>query len=104
MLTTALRVYHWDRDTRAISPDRPDVETEAALEPALAVYRQRVGQSRGRIRNAARLALDALRPDRIEPVIKLLDDAATYEWPTPARTAEQRVEVFTAAAARHPLL
>jgi len=104
MLTAALRVYHWDRRTSSISSDRLEDEALPALEPALAVYRQAIGQMRGRVRNAARRALDGLRPDRVEPVVKLLDDVATYEWPTAARGAERRVMVFEAAALRHPLL
>jgi predicted nuclease of restriction endonuclease-like RecB superfamily len=104
MLTAALRVYHWDRQSRSISSDRLEDESLAILERALAVYPQRIGQPRGQVRNAARQALDGLRPDRVEPVVKLLDDAATYEWPSAARCAERRVGLFEAAAARHPLL
>src|SRR5438034_6332861 len=104
MLTAALRVYHWDRQTSSISSDRLEDEALPALEPALAAYRERIGQTRGRVRNAARRALEGLRPDRVEPVVKLLDDAAAYEWPTTARCAEQRVALFAAASARHPLL
>jgi predicted nuclease of restriction endonuclease-like RecB superfamily len=104
MLTAALRVYHWDRATSSISSDRLEADALSGLEPALAVYRARVGQPRGQVRNAARLALDALRPDRVEPVVKLLDEVATYEWPPTARAAERRVAVFEAAARRHPLL
>lgn len=103
MLTAAHRVYHWDRRTSSISSDRLEEEAVPALEPGLAVYRQRLGQTRGQVRNAARRALSGLRPDRVEPAVKLLDDAATYERPSP-RSAERRVEVFEAAAARHPLL
>jgi hypothetical protein len=104
MLTAALRVYHWDRPTSSISSDRLEDAALPALEPALAVYRARIGQTRGQVRNAARRALEGLRPDRVEPVVKLLDDAATYEWPAARRCAERRVEVFEAAAARHPVL
>lgn len=104
MLTAALRVYHWDRRSSSISSDRLEDAALPALEPALAVYRERVGQTRGQVRNAARRALDGLRPDRVEPVVKLLDDVATYEWPSAARCAERRVEVFETAAGRHPLL
>ncbi len=104
MLTAAHRVYHWDRRARSISSDRLEDEALPLLEPALAVYRQRIGQTRGQVRNAARRALQGLRPDRVEPVVKLLDDAATYEWPAAARCAERRVAVFEAAAGRHPLL
>lgn len=103
MLTAAHRVYHWDSRTRSISSDRLEDEALAALEPALAVYRERLGQTRGQVRNAARRALEGLRPDRVEPTVKLLDDTATYERPG-ARSAERRVEIFEAAAARHPLL
>jgi predicted nuclease of restriction endonuclease-like RecB superfamily len=104
MLTAALRVYHWDRRTSSISSDRLEAEALPRLEPALAVYRARVGQTRGQVRNAARQALQGLRPDRIEPLVKLLDDAATYTWPSTARSGERRLEVFAAAAACHPLL
>ncbi|HEU5320272.1 MAG TPA: DUF790 family protein, partial [Methylomirabilota bacterium] len=38
------------------------------------------------------------------PAVKLLDDVATYEWPSAGRCAERRVEVFEAAAACHPVL
>ncbi len=104
MLTAALRVYHWDRRTSSICSDRLEDEALPALQPALAVYRARVGQTRGQVRNAARPALKGLRPDRVEPVVKLLDDVATYEWPSAARCAERRLEVFERAAASHPLL
>jgi predicted nuclease of restriction endonuclease-like RecB superfamily len=104
MLTAALRVYHWDRRASSISSDRLEDATLPVLARTLAVYRERVGETRGRVRNAARLALEGLRPDRVEPVVKLLDDVATYEWPAPARCAGRRVEVFEAAAGRHPLL
>jgi predicted nuclease of restriction endonuclease-like RecB superfamily len=103
MLTAAHRVYHWDSRSRSISSDRLEDDTLAALEPALAVYRERLGQTRGEVRNAARRALEGLRPDRIEPTVKLLDDAASYARPA-ARFAERRVEIFEAAALRHPLL
>jgi predicted nuclease of restriction endonuclease-like RecB superfamily len=104
MLTAAHRVYHWDRRTSSISSDRLEAEALPALEPALAVYRDGLGRTRGHVRNAARRALKALRPDRVEPVVKLLDDAATYAWPATARCAERRVALFEAAAGRHPML
>jgi predicted nuclease of restriction endonuclease-like RecB superfamily len=104
MLTTALRVYHWDRRTNSISSDRLEDEALPALEPALALYREHIGQTRGQVRNAARRTLRDLRPDRVEPVVKLLDEAATYEWPSTARCAERRLAVYEAAAAHHPLL
>src|SRR5688500_20347089 len=104
MLTSAHRVYQWDAETREIRADRLEDDALAALEPALSVYRERIGQTRGHVRNAARLALDGLRPDRVEPVIKLLDDTATYAWPTTAGSAQRRGEVVEAAAARHPVL
>jgi predicted nuclease of restriction endonuclease-like RecB superfamily len=104
MLTAAHRVYHWDRRTSSISSDRLEDEALPLLERALAVYRARIGQTRGHVRNAARLALEGCRPDRIEPIVKLLDDAATYEWPPTSRCAERRVSVFETFAAHHPLL
>lgn len=104
MLTAALRVYHWDRQTSSISSDRLDDEALLFVERALAAYRERLGQPRGRVRNAARLALDGLRPDRVEPLVKLLDDEATYEWPRAGRAAERRLAVFDEAAALHPLI
>jgi predicted nuclease of restriction endonuclease-like RecB superfamily len=104
MLTAALRVYRWDRRTSSISSDRLEPDALAPLGRALAVYRSSIGRARGEVRNAARAALEGLRPDRVEPVVKLLDDAATYEWPGTARSAERRVRVFEAAARRHPVL
>jgi uncharacterized protein len=104
MLTAALRVYTWDRPTSSISSDRLEDEALPSLELGLTVYRSLLGRPRGHVRNAARLALEGLRPDRVEPVVKLLDDAAAYEWPVRRRWAERRVRVFEAAAARHPLL
>ena len=104
MLTAALRVYHWDRRTSSISSDRLEADTLPILEHGLAVYRRHLGQTRGRVRNAARRALEGLRPDRVEPVVKLLDDTATYAWPPTAGRAAQRVRVFEAAGRRHPLL
>jgi predicted nuclease of restriction endonuclease-like RecB superfamily len=104
MLTAALRVYHWDRRTSSISSDRLEGDTLPALEQGLAVYRGSIGSTRGQVRNAARRALGGLRPDRIEPVVKLLDDAATYEWPSTGRSAERRVALFETAASFHPLL
>lgn len=104
MLTAALRVYHWDRRASSISSDRLEADTLPVLERGLAVYRTRVGQTRGRVRNAARLAMEGLRPDRVEPVVKLLDDTATYAWPPAALCVDQRVKVFEAAGRRHPLL
>jgi predicted nuclease of restriction endonuclease-like RecB superfamily len=103
MLTAAHRVYHWDRRARSICSDRLEDEALPALAPALAVYRESVGHTRGEVRNAARRALEGLRPDRVEPVVKLLDGVATYERP-PARYFERRVDVFETAAARHPWL
>lgn len=104
MLTAALRVYRWDRPTSSISSDRLDDESLPSLERALGVYRSSVGRARGDVRNSARAALEGLRPDRVEPVVKVLEDAATYEWPRTARCAERRVAVFEAAARRYPVL
>jgi uncharacterized protein len=104
MLTAALRVYHWDRQTSSIFSDRLEDDTLPFLDRALAAYRAGVGHRRGHVRNAARLALDGIRPDRVEPLVKLLDDTATYEWPPAARHAERRVAVFEVAARRHPLI
>jgi predicted nuclease of restriction endonuclease-like RecB superfamily len=103
MLTAAHRVYHWDRRASSISSDRLEAECLPVLERAIAVYRRRIGASLGQVRNAARAALEGLRPDRVEPVVALLDEVATYEWPPAARQAERRLRVFEAAAGRHPL-
>jgi uncharacterized protein len=104
MLTAALRVYHWDRPTSSIFCDRLEDDALPFLDRAIAAYRARVGQRRGHVRNAARVALKGIRPDRVEPLVKLLDDVGTYEWPHGARQAERRVEVFEAAARQHPLV
>src|SRR5262245_29383300 len=104
MLSARLRVYHLDRQAGSISADRLEPETEPLLDRALGVYRSSVGRTRGDVRNAARATLEGLRPDRVEPVVKLLDAAATYEWPGTVRAAERRVRVFEAAASRHPVV
>ncbi len=104
MLTKAQRVYHWDRRVSSISSDRLEVDCLPHLARAIAVYRARTGEQLGTVRNAARAALEGLRPDRVEAVIQLLDGAATYEWPRSAQQAERRLRVFEAAARHHPLL
>jgi len=104
MLTREHRVYHWTRPGRSISSDRLEDECLPHLSRAIAVYRRMIGRERGRVRDAARAALGALRPDRVEAIIELLDDAATYEWPRGPRQGELRVEVFAAAAREHPVL
>ena len=104
MLTAALRVYHWDRQDRSISSDRLEDEALPSLERGIAVYRARLGADRGTVRNAARSALEGLRPDRVEPRGKLLDDLATYSWPRGRGPTDRRLIVFERAAAQWPLL
>lgn len=104
MLTKAQRVYHWDRPSNSISSDRLEDDCVPLLRSGIAAYRGQIGRQLGDVRNAARAALAGLRPDRIEAVIKLLDDAATYAWPRGARQAERRLRVFDAAASRYPIV
>jgi uncharacterized protein len=104
MLTKAHRVYHWDRRSNSIFSDRLEDGCLPLLAKAIAVYRDRIGERLGRVRNAARAALDGLRPDRIEALIDLLDDVATYEWPRGGRQADQRIRIFETAARAHPVL
>ncbi len=104
MLTRAQRIYHWSRHTNSISSDRLEDACLSYIARAIAAYRSRIGEPLGRVRDAARIALEGLRPDRVEGVIKLLDDVATYHWPPGHRQAERRLQVFMAAAARHPVL
>jgi uncharacterized protein len=104
MLTRAQRVYHWDRPSRSICSDRLEGDCLQHLARAIAVYESKTGEHLSRVRDAARSALEALRPDRVEAVVKLLDDAATYEWPRGGEQAPRRLRVFEAAARRHPVL
>ncbi len=104
MLTKAQRVYHWNRHTNSISSDRLEDACLPHLARAIAAYRSRIGEQLGLVRDAARVALEGLRPDRVEGVIKLLDDVATYQWPPSQKQAERRLQVFMAAADRHPVL
>ncbi len=104
MLTKAQRVYHWDRPSSSISSDRLEDDCLPHLARAIAVYRAGVGERLGRVRDAARAALEGLRPDRVEAVIKLLDEVAMYDWPRGARQAERRLKVFEAAGRQHPVL
>ena len=104
MLTKAHRVYHWDRRSNSISSDRLEDSCLRHLARGIAVYRNRIGAALGDVRNAARAALEGLRPDRVEAVIDLLDDAATYEWPRGTAQGTRRIRVFARAAAAHPVL
>jgi predicted nuclease of restriction endonuclease-like RecB superfamily len=104
MLTRAQRVYHWDRRGNSISSDRLEDGCLAPLGRAIAVYHARIGDRLGDVRNAARAALEGLRPDRVEAIVNLLDEAASYEWPRGGQQAERRLRVWEAAAARHPVL
>ncbi|MGQ0548550.1 MAG: DUF790 family protein [Armatimonadota bacterium] len=104
MLSKAHRVYHWIRPGRSISSDRLPEDSLPYLARAIAVYRRMVGRSLGRVRDAARAALTTLRPDRVEAVVELLDDVATYEWPRGGPAGERRVAVFEAAAHGRPVL
>lgn len=104
MLTKAHRVYHWDRRSNSISSDRLDDSCLPYLARGIAVYRHRTGAALGDVRNAARAAVEGLRPDRVEAVIDLLDDVATYEWPRGTAQATRRIRVFAGAAAAHPVL
>jgi predicted nuclease of restriction endonuclease-like RecB superfamily len=104
MLTRAHRVFHWDKSSNSISSDRLGDDCVPLLRSAIAAYRGHIGRSLSEVRNAARTALADLRPDRIEPLIDLLDSVAKYEWPRAGYQAERRLRVFDAAAHRHPLV
>ncbi|MDR7419609.1 MAG: DUF790 family protein [Armatimonadota bacterium] len=104
MLSKAHRVYHWTRPGRSISSDRLPDDALPHLARAIAVYRRMLGRPRGRVRDAARAALASLRPDRVEALVELLDDVATYEWPRGGRAAERRLAVFEAAPEGRPVL
>jgi len=104
MLTRAQRVYHWDRQSRSICSDRLEDACLLHLARAIAVYRSKTDERLGRVRDAARAALEGLRPDRVEAVIKLLDDAASYKWPRGPEQARHRLRVFEAAAREHPIM
>ena len=104
MLTKAHRVYRWIKPGSSISSDRLEDDCLPHLERAVAVYRARRGQTLGEVRTAARRALEGLRPDRVEALVELLDDAAAYEWPRGRAQAEQRVRLFESAAREHPVL
>jgi predicted nuclease of restriction endonuclease-like RecB superfamily len=104
MLTKAHRVYRWLRPGSSISSDRLEDDCLPHLEQAIETYRARVGQSLGQVRNAARLVLEGLRPDRVEAVVDLLDRQALYEWPRGRVQAERRVRLFETAAREHPVL
>jgi predicted nuclease of restriction endonuclease-like RecB superfamily len=104
MLTKQLRVYHWESQSSSISSDRLPEDSLPHLARAIAVYRAKIGERLGRVRDAAREALEGLRPDRVGALIKLLDEVSTYDWPRGERQAERRVRLFEAAGRRHPVL
>lgn len=104
MLTKAHRVYRWIKPGSWISSDRLETDCLPHLERAIGVYRAGIGRMLGGVRDAARRALEDLRPDRVEAIVELLDDTATYEWPRRRTLAERRVKAFEAAAREHPVL
>ncbi|HYB41939.1 MAG TPA: DUF790 family protein [Candidatus Methylomirabilis sp.] len=104
MLTKQQRVYHWDRPSSSIFSDRLGDDDLPHLGRALGVYRSMAGERLGRVRDRARSALAGVRPDRVEAVVQVLDDAATYDWPRGGQAAARRVRVFERAARDHPLL
>jgi predicted nuclease of restriction endonuclease-like RecB superfamily len=104
MLTRSQRVYRWDRPGSSICSDRLERDCLPHLQRAIAVYRAKIGERRGRVREAARAALSGLRPDRVEALIKLLEDAASYDWPRGGEQGALRLKAFAAAAPYHPLL
>lgn len=104
MLSKTHRVYHWTKPGRSICSDRLDDASLPHLARAISVYRRGIGGPRGRVRDAARAVLAALRPDRVEAVVELLDDVSTYDWPHGGRAGERRLAVFEAAAREHPVI
>jgi predicted nuclease of restriction endonuclease-like RecB superfamily len=104
MLTKAHRVYRWIKPGSSISSDRLEDDSLPHLERAIGAYRARIGRTLGEVRNGARLALEGLRPDRVEALVDLLDKVAAYEWPRGRFAAERRVRLFVAAAREHPVL
>jgi len=104
MLTKAHRVYRWIRPGSSISSDRLEDNYLPYLGRAIGTCRARLGQTLGQVRNAVRLALEGLRPDRVEAVVELLDQQASYEWPRGRASAERRLRLFEAAAGEHPVL
>jgi predicted nuclease of restriction endonuclease-like RecB superfamily len=63
-----------------------------------------IGERLGRVRDRARRALPGIRPDRVEAIVQILDDAGSYDWPRGGAAAARRVGLFERAAANHPLL
>ncbi|MBI5628632.1 MAG: DUF790 family protein, partial [Candidatus Rokubacteria bacterium] len=104
MLTKQLCVYHWESQSSSISSDRLPEDSLPHLARAIATYRAKIGERLGRVRDAAREALVGLRPDRVEALLKLLDEVSTYDWPRGGRQGERRVRLFEAAGRRHPVL
>lgn len=104
MPSKAHRVYHWTRPGRSISSDRLDDACLSHLARGISVYPRMIGSPRGRVRDAVRAALADLRPDRVEALVELLDDVATYDWPRGGRAGERRLAVFEAAMPEHPVL
>lgn len=104
MLTKQLRIVHWIRPGSSICSDRLEDDALPHLGRAIGVYRRMIGQRRGWVRNAARAALQALRPDRAEAVLKVLEDVATYDHAPGQVQAAVRVELFETASRHHPVL
>jgi predicted nuclease of restriction endonuclease-like RecB superfamily len=104
VLTKQQRVYLREKRSSSISSDRLPDEDLPHLARALGVYRRMIGERLDRVRDVARGALAGLRPDRVEAVVQVLDDTATYDWPRGRLAPDRRVRVFEQAAGVHPLI
>lgn len=112
MLTANLAIVTYERVGRLFyaRPDRlrvADRPRYLALAAAmLAVYREGVGRARGELhREIEALFADLVcDPRRIRAFCKLLDEAADYETDEGGAAAALRLDVFSRAAALHPLV
>ncbi len=109
MLTSEQSIVAY-RAGRAV-PDRLTQKTHrhyrAYAERMLSVYRHGVGQERRRLHRQVE-AIFAAEPDcpvrRIQAFCKLLDDASVFDDDPGHRAAKLRLEIFSRAAALHPLV
>jgi predicted nuclease of restriction endonuclease-like RecB superfamily len=109
MLTSEQSIVEY-KDGRAV-PDRLTQKTHrhyvAHAERMLAVYRAGIGQQRRTLHRQIE-AIFADEPDcpvrRIQAFCKLLDDASVFQDDPGGRAAKLRLDVFTRAAALHPLV
>lgn len=110
MLTSSQCIVSYDFARRRVVADRLERKRDArylrGAARMIAIYRQGIGLSRGELHGRVERVLDSFPdcpPRRVQAFCKLLDDLSSFAADSRS-AASLRREVFTRAAASHPLV